>query len=152
PRSEIQARHEILPPLGASPAIEVLKDGNAVGSLGTPGRRLGDAVVDGARVAVYLDALESCRIWILKVLDNPEPAAVVEVDGHGLPHQRLSSDKADRQPFRNLHAPLGFVWGKALCAPEPGPKQQAQDRPDSNCRPPSLRHGMASGAGLCAPG
>ena len=66
-------------------------------------RRLGHAVVDGARVAVDLDPLQAGGVGILQVLDDPEPAAVVELDGDRLADHRLGGDELDREAVGRPH-------------------------------------------------
>src|SRR5262245_11473561 len=76
---EIQTGDEIVCAVGAAIAIGVLKDGDAVGAFRTARWRFRNAVVDGARPAIHLGALETRGIGILKVLNDPQPPAVVEL-------------------------------------------------------------------------
>ena len=62
------------------------------------GRRFGHPVVLGAEVLVDRHRLEPGRIGILQVLDDPEPAALVEAGRHRLPHHRLGREDLDVKP------------------------------------------------------
>src|SRR5262249_22585216 len=88
----------------AIPAIRVriTQNGNAVDPLGPLGRRLRDAIVNGAEILIDLDRLESGWRRVLQILDNPHPPAVVEADADRLAHVRLGCHELYLKPFGHL--------------------------------------------------
>ncbi len=101
---QVQPIDKILGPASPSFVVEVVKDGDPVIPLGPSRRRLRHPVVDGSRIAVNLDSLETGGVRILQVLDDPQAAAIVEFDGHRLPHHRLAGNKLDLQAIGQGHA------------------------------------------------
>ncbi len=71
-------------------------------------RRLGDLIVDNPPDAVAAEHLQAGRLGILAILDDPHPAALVEVEEHGLrdlglrQHQLDAEVVGDREPPERL--------------------------------------------------
>ena len=114
PAGQVQPGDEVLGRVGPAVAVGVFEDRDPVGALRPARRRLGDAVVDGPRVAIDLDPLQPGRVGILQVLDDPEPAAVVEFDGDRLADHRLGGDEPDLQAVGDGHPPHRLLGGEPL--------------------------------------
>ena len=111
---QVQPGHEVVGSIGPAVAVGVLEDRDPIGALGPARRRLGDAVVGGPRVAIDRDPLQPGGVGILQILDDPEPAPVVELDRHRLADQRLGRDEADFQAVGDGHPPGRLLGGIAL--------------------------------------
>ena len=94
PAREIQAGHEIMSAIDAAVSVDVFEDRDAIRPFGPARRRLGHAIVGRPRVSIDRDPLQPGRVGILQVLDDPEPAPVVKLDGHRLSDQRLARRRA----------------------------------------------------------
>ena len=102
---QIEPGHEIVGAVGPAVAVGVLQDRDAIRPLRPARRRIGNAVVDRPRVAIDGDPLQLGGVGILHVLNDPEPAPVVKLDGHRLADQRLGRDQADLQAIGDRHPP-----------------------------------------------
>ncbi len=71
---QVQTGDEILRPIRPAVAVGVFQDRDAVGALRPARRRLGHAIVGGARVAIDLRPFQPGRIGILQILNDPQPA------------------------------------------------------------------------------
>ena len=114
PAGQVQAVDEILGPVRAAIAISVLKDGYAVGALGSARRRFGDFVIHGSRKAVHFDALEAGRVGILQVLNDPKPPAIVKLYRHRLRDHRLAGEEVGPESVRQGHVRHRLVRCVAL--------------------------------------
>ena len=65
-------------------------------------RRGRDLVVDGAPDTVVADHLQSGGEGILEVLNDPEPASLVEGDRDGLANDRLGQNQIELEITGNL--------------------------------------------------
>ena len=101
-RGQVQARRQNPCPFRTAVAVGVLENRDPIGAPRPARRRLGHAVVLGPRVAIHLHPLQPGGIRILQILDDPQPARIVELDGHRLPHQRLGGHELDGQPRGTL--------------------------------------------------
>ena len=86
-------------------------------------RRLLDAVVLRSRIPIDVDPLEPLGVWILQVLDDPQPSAIVKLDRHRLPHQRLRRHDADLKSLGDGHPRDRFIGRESLrqrgrCVPD----------------------------------
>ena len=147
---QVQPGHEVVGAVGPAVAIGVLQDRDAIGTLRPARRRLGDAVVDGPRVAIDRDPLQPGGVGILQVLDDPEPAPVVELDRHRLADHRLGRDQTDLEAIGDGHPPAppleGQTPGPALIAREGQPAGQKDDqRADLAHCMITQAHGFAGG-------
>ena len=79
-------------------------------------RRLRHAVVDGAEILIDLDRLQSGRIGILQILNDPKTAAIVEGHRYRLANRRLAGDELDLETVGDLHAFDRLFGGVALSA------------------------------------
>jgi hypothetical protein len=95
PARQVQAVDEV--PGGIRPAVSVLvlEDRDPIRAPRPPRRRGRDRVVDGPRVAIHLHPLQAGRVGVLQVLDDPQPAPVVELDGDRLADHRLAREGHD---------------------------------------------------------
>ena len=81
---QVEPGDKIMGTIGAAVAVGVLEDRDAVRPLGPARRRIGNAVVDRPRIAIDGNPLQPGGIRILHVLNDPEPAPVVKLDGDRL--------------------------------------------------------------------
>ena len=131
---EIQAGHEIMGAIDPAVSVDVFEDRDAVGPFGPARWRLGHAIVGCPRVTIDRHSLQTRRVGILQVLDDPEPAQVIKFDRHRLPDQRLASDELSFQSRSNRHPPRGFFRSIALARRPLGcQKRRAQARKQRHC-------------------
>ncbi len=74
---DVESIDEIFGAVSVTVAIFVFQDCDAVGAARAARRRLGNAVIFGARPAIDFHALETGRIGVLEILDGPEPATII---------------------------------------------------------------------------
>ena len=96
-------------------AVGVLVDGDLVLAAEVMRRRRRDLVVHGPPDAIVADHLQPGGIGILQVLHDPEPAALVEVDGDRLPDDRLGQHQLELEVVGDLESGRGPRRG-----PSPG--------------------------------
>src|SRR5439155_20785418 len=100
--------------IGAAIAIRVFKNRDAVGAFGAARWRLGNLVIDGARVAINFDARQAGGVWILEVLNDPKPAAIIEFDRDGLRDHRFAGKKRSLEAVWDGDVRSGFGGRVAL--------------------------------------
>src|SRR5205807_1347664 len=76
-RRQVEIFHKISCGRAWTVALGVQEDGDSVCALGPTRRRLRNAVINRARIAIDLYAFEPGRVWILEILNDPEAAAIV---------------------------------------------------------------------------
>ena len=79
--------------------VGILVDRDPILAWKMMGGRTGDLVVDRPQVFVATDHREACRIRILQVLDNPEPAPRVELERERLADIGVGEYQLDIQAF-----------------------------------------------------
>src|SRR5262249_34661867 len=84
-------------------------------SFGSLGRRLGYAIIDGARVTINLEPFQPRRVGILQVLHNPQPPSIIEFDAYRLAHPRLGSDETDLAPLPPGDRLWAYLRAVTLC-------------------------------------
>ena len=117
-----------------------IEDGEPVGPFRPVRRRLGDAVVDRARIAIDLDSLQTRRVRVLQILHDPEPAAVVEVDRDRLAHCWFTRRNLNSEANRHGHFPGRRVGRIALSS-----RVRRLTRAGQTTRSPLQRDDRASG-------
>ena len=110
----MEPSHEIAGAVGPAVAVGILQDCDAIRALRPARRGIRNAVVDCPRVAIDGDSLELGGVRILHILNNPEPAPVVKLDGYRLAYQGLGCHQADFQAIGDGHMPGSFRGGVAL--------------------------------------
>ena len=98
----VQAVEKRLVPVEDAVAVGVFVNRDLVLAAKVVGRRGRNLVVDGAPHTIVADHLQPGRIGILQVLNHPEPAALVERDRDGLPHDRLGQNQINLKIAGNL--------------------------------------------------
>ena len=69
---EIQSADKILGASSAPHFIEVLQNGDAIGAFRSAWQWFGNFVVTFPREPIHLRAIQSRRIWVLQILNDPE--------------------------------------------------------------------------------
>ena len=90
------------------------KDGDAIDTFGTLGRRFRHAVPDRSQILVLLQRLQTGRIRILQVLQNPQTAPVIKLHAQRLPDERFGSNQRGREPLRKFHLRDGLRGAESL--------------------------------------
>jgi hypothetical protein len=110
---QIQIANEVDKFVGPAVAIGVLANGNFVGAFGTTRRRFRNAVVLGSQILIDLDRLQTSRCWILKILDDPHPATLIEIHRHRLADLRFAGEEFDVETVGDFHAREGCFRRKS---------------------------------------
>ena len=131
PGSQVQAVDEDLRLVGPAVAVGIFEDLDPVGASRAARRRVGHPVVLGAKILVDGDRLQPRRIGILQVLDDPEPAALVEAGRKRLPHHRLGREDLDVEPS---------AARPSAAQPLPAGSRRARHRVPAAARRTSTRH------------
>ena len=99
--------------VGPAVAVGVFEDLDPVRATRAARGRIRDTVVLGAQVLIDRDRLEPRRVGILKILDHPEPAALVKTRRERLPHHRFGSEHLDVEARRHNHPPRSLFRREA---------------------------------------
>ena len=124
---------------GSGRRVGVGQDGDAVGPFRPARRRLGDAVVLRAQELIDLHRLEPGGVRILQILDDPEPAAVVERHANRLANLRLACYQADLETVGHGHAADGVTGGEPARQREyrcDGGEAKGSDETTKHCQLP----------------
>jgi hypothetical protein len=106
---EIQSIHKIFLALGLTSLTGTAQDGDPIGPFGPARRGFRNFVVCSTGKAVHFHALQAGRVGILQVLNDPEPATVVEFYRYRLGNLWFRRDQPCSKAARQGHVSDRFT-------------------------------------------
>ena len=113
---KIEAVDEIAPTVHVTVLIRVIEDSDAISTARPMGWWPGYPIVFGAGIAIDADSPESCGVWILQILNYPQPTAIIKLDAYRLADQRFAGDQLHFETFSDCHFCSGLVRQISLTA------------------------------------